>query len=187
MSENNNVYITRDGLEIKLRAIKPLKIQRLEGSIKSKYLKNGEPIDPPFYYVETAGKGRQRHYYDEKSIATEGVPKKDLEAWDLHMDAVERYSDELNLAAVNLAFTEGVDFELPSDQTWLDEQIEIGFAVPTTPALLKMHYLTTEVLDLDEMRELVDKILAYSMRQVEAVVEEATAVSDNFPNQVQDS
>lgn len=183
MSElDNGIYTTKSGHEIKIKTVKPLKIQRLQATFKNRFLNNDEPIEPPFYYVKLAGGGRQRHYYTAETIKGDNIPDADRIAWKAHREALGRMEDEIEERGLEILFIDGIDFDLPEDESWIEIHEYQGFDVPSNPVIRKVHYLLTEVLTTDEAIELASIIMNRSQSETEKKLQEAESLSDSFPD-----
>lgn len=186
MSElDNGIYTTKSGHELKIKIVKPLKIQRLQTTFKNRFTKNDEPIDPPYYYVKLAGGGRQRHYYNEKTIRGDNVPESDKKAWKAHRDALDRMETEIEERGLEILFIDGIEFDLPEDESWIEIHEYQGFDVPAHPQIRKVHYLLTEVLETGEAIELATIIMNRSQTEAESRLQEAESLSESFPDQME--
>lgn len=152
--ENLKVYVTEySGITLKLNSVSPLLIAKAQQALKNP--------SPPRYKVELAGGAEQWHDYDETSIQEEDTTPEDKKAW---LDFIEK-RNEINATRSNkimeLLMAKGVEFEMPSDENWIEFQEELGVVVPEGNLARKVHYLQTEILTSGkDVEEVMGRLMA---------------------------
>lgn len=200
--KDTKIFTTNAGFEIKIKTIKPFKIQRLEGSVRARYVKEGEPVDPPSYYVETVGGGKQKHYQTPKTIYQEKVSEdgkvtltneyresltsEEIAAWEYHQDALERMNAEVIESGLNIILREGCEFDMPEDSDWQELQESDGITIPAHPKNRAIHWLITEEIELTEAAQIANVIMSISQGNLNNILEEVQDTEDMFPDSLQE-
>ena len=147
MSDNNNEKVfmtTSTGFEVEIIPISHAKLQAAGKKVERRFREANEPIDPLTYEVEIAGGGVQTFLYEEKDIFDsddEELKKK----WLAHLDAVNRLAKEKRNAELSTMLRLGTKFNLPEDDSWIEEHEYDGLEVPENRIARLEHYLTIEV------------------------------------------
>lgn len=164
--KGKDVFITATGVELRLRRISPLLVEKARAS---------EPMpERPTYIADTAGGGTEEHPHDDTTLETE----EDELAWQTYLMETAFAQRRVNERVVMLLFRRGIDYDalkLPEDDTWITEQREIfGVEVPDDPFELKMHWLETEALTTPE--EI--KLLTVELMSMTGCPEEVVAAAE---------
>lgn len=136
----NDTYTTSSGYLVEFQNITNL-IAKLASQFP-------EP-ERPTYQVKTAGGPVETHPHDKTTLETDA----DREAWAAYEFAVAKHARDFFAAQVRLSLLRGIKVLNADDKkfsAWVDEQVLIGFAVPTEPGERKLHWLQTEVAPTNE-------------------------------------
>lgn len=142
----SNTFQTIEGTTIKVKPVSDTLVSLAKASIEREFRQRGEPVDPPTYTVKTASGAEMVEYHDATSVQTPD----EIAAWNKHVDAVKRLREAQRKHSLKVRLLRGVEFVMPQDNTWEQEQRQLGVDVPTDETDRKYHYLTTEVLKSPE-------------------------------------
>ena len=175
---SDKTLTTVSGKQFNLRPVSDTLVTKAVLAVKSEFRARGEPIDPPTYTTSIG----EIMPHDETSIIGDEQAE---QAWKQHITALEQLQtaqEERKLKAL----MQGVIFEIADDGWQLRHQL-LGVTIPSDPAELWWHYLTTEVLETPEdLFEAVQSITLLSYRG--AVDEEALkAAMASFRDHLQQS
>jgi len=136
-----NKIVTTEGIEVIVKPVSAQLFEQIGLNIEKKYRERGEPITPPTYEVSTIAGTVETHVHDESSLQTE----EDKEKWAAYQDALARMSKEKSDLSTRFLLLNGVQFELPDNDTWIKRQESFGFVVPDDPTDRLLHYMMTEL------------------------------------------
>lgn len=162
--ETPKVFVTSMGIEVPLRAISPLLMQRVHSSV---------PLpQPPTYEVEIVGGAKQTFYHDEESVAEDPEAKR---LWDQYKDDLAEARALRNNRALRVMLYKGTAMQLPEDDDWIDEHKFLGLDVPDDPRELYQYYLETEVLgspqDVERLMNAISELMGVKTEDVNAAME----------------
>lgn len=115
-------------------------------------VRKANPIPGRPTYTETlAGGATQEVEISEAEAAA--WQQTDPESWAEHAETWATYERERDAAQELLndriwqaVKARAIRVELPADDGWMEDQRELGLAVPTDPRKLRLHYIQTEVI-----------------------------------------
>lgn len=153
-------FFTTAGLEVEYEPASAVEIEMSEAALKQEYLDRGEPLAVPTYTVELAGtKSTQTFEHDETTLKTD----EDREMWAKHVDALSRYTIELNELRTEIVL-DCIKVELPEDTKWMDRQKRHHVKLPTDPYELRHHYIRTQVLrSVEDIYLAMQKVIVASL------------------------
>ncbi len=149
-----DIFTAENGTAIELLAIRPFEMAMVTEALRKKY-----PIPAiPTYEVETIGGGKELREHDE-TTATDDADKA---LWKRYLankaEAEGKINQEMNdyilAAGTHTQFT--VDLDAP----WTKIQRKFGVIIPDDPEDLRVHYLKTRVLNVDDINELLTRIMS---------------------------
>ena len=179
---SKTTFTASSGITCQVRPVPETLAELAKKKVEKDFRERGEAIDPPTYTIKTASGKEIPEPHDESTLQTD----EDRALWRAHQAALERLAAAQTEAESKVWLMRGLVFELPEDDTWMDEQEEIGVEVPRDAGKgeLKWHYLTTEVLlTVDDMMQAVQAITSCSYAGI--VTEEAIgAAMDSFRNRI---
>lgn len=140
-------YTTTDGLELRLRPVPQLLIERVRQAVKGEFKARGESMEPPSYTITLATGDTETHEHDEESIKT-GTPE-ERQAWDACKAARARMEKEMNNRVERLMLLKGTDAGTPPPE-WANEMRSFGVMIPDDPTEARLEYLRLEVLRTPE-------------------------------------
>jgi len=96
-----------------------------------------------------------------------------------YQKALEQWAKDRGQALMDLAFIKGVVFELPEDETWMEELALVGVEVGEGQAARKLAYLrSVAIATIEDMMGVTGRVLAMSGVSPQAIDEAAKTVQD---------
>lgn len=164
--ENSNTFTTSRGITVTCLSIATL-LDKLDSQFT--------PPQPPTYEVPTATGAKEIHAHSHR---IEKVPELDAEGKEtgkfiereettletdedraVWADYLRRRRDNAaahQRAISRLILLRGIDFAMPTDDTWVRTQELVGMTVPEDPLERRLHYAETEIVgNAQDMEELV--------------------------------
>ena len=171
--QTDTTITTVSGRVVKCRPVSDTLVTLALAQIEKEYRGRGEPIDAPTYTLTImlpgGEAGTETHTHDETTLEAPGdeaLTKSNKIAWAEHLSAKERLLAAQNAKREYLWFMAGLDFEMPANDSWAQEQAELyGIEVPNEPAARKLHYIKTVILvSLEDIIRALETIttLSYS-------------------------
>lgn len=149
-SKNRDLYTTANGEEIELLAISPFEIQAVSDAVRKKH-----PLpEVPTYTVETVGGGMEVREHDETTITTD----EEKVTWAQYTKEKEAAELAFNLAINDFMLLAGIACEMPSDEKWMALQRKFGVELPDDPEDLRLHYIKTRLLNLNDLNAVIVKL-----------------------------
>lgn len=126
-------------MDVKLREISVIQVQKIINSIRDKY-----DLETPAYDMQLPNGDTQTVEYDEESIADPNTPPEDVEKWHAYKRKLQEVQNEINEKTTAYAFYKGVECEV--DEEWIAEQKWLELDLPEDRRDLKVQYIMTEIL-----------------------------------------
>lgn len=144
MTENkNNIITTTSGIELVIRPVSITVMEGFNSRVRKELEEKGEAVAIPTYELPTAGGGVEVLEHNETTLETD----EDKKAWQEYIEYEQKISALATERTNNYVLLEGIDIELPEDESWVMKQVEYyGMEVPDNPVERKKHWLTTEIL-----------------------------------------
>lgn len=142
------VLVTEDGLEYPIRSISMLDLQAAKTGLENEYRARGEPIDVPTYEVTLTGGVKVLHNLTEKNLVVAKDPaetKRRETAWAEYQAALGRMDAEYGAISRDI-FLDGLDVELPSDESWIERRRRRHIEVPDDLYARLNYYKMNEIL-----------------------------------------
>lgn len=137
-------YTTERGVQIQVVPI-PLMLDELRRAWEKK------APDAPVIVEHLAGGATEELPITEEMAAA--MQEQEPEYWEQHAEAWAQYqkdytawASKMNDAIWNAIKMRAIQFEMPADEDWIQEQELLGFEVPEDAVKRRLHYLQTEVL-----------------------------------------
>lgn len=149
-----DIFTAEDGTEIELLAIRPFEMAMITEALRKKY-----PIPAvPTYEVETIGGGKELREHDE-TTATDDADKA---MWKRYLATKAEAEGKINQEMNDYILAAGTHtkFSVDPDAPWTKIQRKFGIVIPDDPEDLRVHYLKTRVLNVDDINELLTRIMA---------------------------
>ncbi|GIW60736.1 MAG: hypothetical protein KatS3mg087_1802 [Patescibacteria group bacterium] len=157
-TKKGDVFVTKGGLEIKIKRVNPVVIQLAMTSVEF-------PKVPTYRAKTIAGRITEIPMDAESAKEVEGG----LAKWQAYQDELNRAVAIQNERVMTVAFMQGTEFEIPEDQSgWAETLSAIGVDPGDTPGLRRARYLMT-TLDPDDLSALLEKIMTTSQVPEEAI------------------
>lgn len=145
MSDNEKVFMTTStGFKVEIVPVSHPKLRASGKKIEREFKEAGEPIEPMTYEVDLHGGGTQTFTYEEKDIEVSDDDELKAE-WAAHQDALQRLQNAQRERELTTMLRLGTKFELPDDDSWIEEHEYDGLEVPENRIARLEHYLTHEV------------------------------------------
>ena len=152
--QNDTTITTVSGRVVKCKPVSDTLVTLALAKIEKEFRTRGELIDPPTYTITLTlpggEAGTETHTHDETTLEVPGdeaATKANKLAWGNHLLARASLEAAQNAKREYLWFMAGLDFEMPGDDGWAQEQEALfGIEVPTAPLERKMHYIKTVLL-----------------------------------------
>lgn len=149
-----DIFTAEDGTEIELLAIRPFEMAMISDALRKKY-----PIPAvPTYEVETIGGGKELREHDETTVTTD----EEKAAWKRYVATKTEAEGKINQEMNDYILAAGTHTHIAvdPDAPWTKIQRKFGIAIPDDPEDLRVHYLKTRVLNVDDINELLSRIMA---------------------------
>lgn len=120
--------------------------------------------------------------HDETTLDVEGdeaQTKANHAQWDAYAAEVARVSREYGAALMRLVLLRGIRYDEPQDDAWIKEQTFIGLTVPEDPIERKLHYITTELIEVGDAVE-AERVLLGVLAASGIDEEVLSAMADSF-------
>jgi len=130
-----DVFVTEDGTEIELLAIRVFEMQMVADALKRQY-----PIPAtPTYEVETVGGGKELHVHSADTVTT----PEEKAAWQQYEATKTDAENKINQAVNDYILSTGTrtNFVVDPNGSWTSIQRKFGVEIPTDPEDLRVHYL----------------------------------------------
>lgn len=149
-----DIFTAEDGTEIELLAIRPFEMAMISDALRKKY-----PIPAvPTYEVETIGGGKELREHDETTVTTD----EEKAAWKRYVATKAEAEGKINQEMNDYILAAGTHTRITvdPDAPWTKIQRKFGITIPDDPEDLRVHYLKTRVLNVDDINELLSRIMA---------------------------
>jgi len=162
--EKENTFVTENGLEVKIKKVPPMILQKVMNQVKMP--------ERPMYETAPTVSGRTEVWPLDADSAEQTEHGK--ARWDYYLEQLESAQAVQNENVTRACFAFGTECEIPEDG-WDEIQEELGIEVPPKEKanLRKAHYLMTE-LGAEDIAELMAMIMR-NMSLPEEITTEATA------------
>lgn len=162
--EAPRVFVTSMGVEVPLRPISPLLMQRVHASV---------PLpQPPTYEVEIVGGAKQTFYHDEESVAEDPEAKR---LWNQYQDDLAEARALRNTRALRVMLYKGTAMQMPEGDDWIEEHRFLGLDVPDDARELYQYYMETEVLgtaeDVQGLMAAISELMGVKAEDVNAAID----------------
>lgn len=162
--EAPRVFVTSMGIEVPLRPISPLLMQRVHASV---------PLpQPPTYEVEIVGGAKQTFYHDAESVAEDPEAKK---LWEQYQEDLASARSLRNSRALRVMLYKGTAMPMPEGDDWLEEHRFLGLDVPDDPRERYQYYMETEVLgsaeDVQGLMSAISELMGVKAEDVNAAID----------------
>jgi hypothetical protein len=151
------------------------KIGIVQARVRKELAEKGLPVDPPEVTL-TSADGREwktiLQYDEETGVGnlvgeTDADSARNLSLWTAHQNALAQARTETWEQAISIYLSLGLRFDMPAEDSdeyleWAEEMEFLGETVPDTRLGVKALYLTTCVLEDDELAQVLPKIMAVS-------------------------
>lgn len=171
---DTSVFVTRNGIRIKLHPVDPMTLKKAQDSVKT-------PKRPTYMAVTASGK-KEEFPLDE--VSAEQVPN-GRQRWLAYMEDRIEAMGQKNDNLVRTIFYYGTELPDGMPMDWVEEQAALGMELPshTNPkiqeGLLRAHYLATH-LNKTDLGNLIQAI----MRQSGVSEEDIQEAEDSFRGEV---
>lgn len=157
--DDPNIYICEDELEVTVKQIPPMLLQKVMNSVKMP--------DRPTYETKTFTGRTEIWPLDE--VSAEQEPHGESR-WEYYNDIKTERQNDQNERVTMAAFLFGTECEIP-ENGWDKKQAFLSIEVPTNPDERRAHYLATE-LSAKDVAGLMTKVMG-TLQLPEGVVDEA--------------
>lgn len=176
MSTVDNVYVTTEGVEVKLNPVSVLEIEEIRLSVTKQFRAQGKQVEPPEYKVKV-GDTEQVFKHDENSIADKNTPQAEKDAWNKYQQDINELTATINEKLSTLIYSDGIVVdEIPI--AWEEQRKWKGLEIPDNYYDKKIKYVMTALLKTPaDMKEVVVKVMKLSttgVSQEEIEAAEAT-------------
>lgn len=161
-----HTFITTAGIEIPIKPISLLDLQLAQNVVRKEFEDRGEPIDPPTYkeiiLEDTPEQSINEVPYTKALI--KDAPEEDKAKWDAYVEAMGRLQ-EVTLERTGLVFLEGIEYELPADDSWIRRRKKLfNEDVPEDEDEKLLYYINKIVLKTPaDQQGLTEEIFKISM------------------------
>lgn len=175
MAPTTEKYMTEDGVELTLRAVRPVQIEMAQEAIRQEWRDAGRMVDPPQFKIQferkigTAEIWVNHRYDPDKGIDTLTVPDDPQQTALNHALWAQYQKDSAELEAhltevqFRLFITFGVECEMPEDETWVRQTRAMGIKVPDDPDERRFLYIWTFLLSPSDKAEVTTHIQFLSL------------------------
>jgi len=143
----NQTYTTTYGRELVVEPISIILLQKLQGSVKKEFEKDGKKLTPPEYCVELPGGDRQCYLHDKDTIADKGTSEEDKEAWRVYQETLNEYNSLLSERMLGAII---MDQPIEYDEGWEKRLEWLGIEIPEDELDRKVLFVTTRLLRVSE-------------------------------------
>lgn len=141
MTAKKNTITTDAGVEVPIQPISLVTLEMSEQGLLQSYKDRGEPLDVPTYEAELPGGEKEMHQHDATTLRTD----EERAAWKAHLDAKDRYYNDLSELRQSIIYTDGIMAE-PTDDLWEAKQRRRYIRIPEDPEEKRVHWIKTELL-----------------------------------------
>ena len=177
-------FLTGKGVNLTLKELSPALIERVLAQVEDRLRAEGLPIDPPTYTLKNVVGETQEFPMTEKTLDTQNLDEAAFRhaKWDAYQTAQTKLEKAQNEARVKFMLTWGIDFEMPTDESWKRLLKAAGVEIPSDPDELRFTYLWYHLLTPVEVSQIIAELqlVAYG----KAVKEEDV---NSFRQSLQDS
>lgn len=172
----SGTFKTKSGLTLNIRSVPSAKIGLIQSKVRNELKARGLAVDPPevtlksadgrewtmpLQYDAATGKGNLVDSSDEAETARR------LALWRAHEDALAQVQTETWEQAMKVYLSLGLVFTMPTEDSdewsdWVEELEYLGQEVPGTRLEAKALYITTRVLEDDEIAKVLPQVMAAS-------------------------
>lgn len=141
-------FVAEDGRELPVRSISILDLQSAKTGLENEYRDRGEIMDPPTYDVTLPGGVTVKHAVTEKNLEVQGNEAETArrkKEWAVYQEVQNRLDAEYGTISRDI-FLDGLDVELPEDDTWIKRREKRHIEIPTDPYDRLNYYKLTEIL-----------------------------------------
>jgi len=154
------IYPTEKGVELTLKELSPVLLQRVVSEVAVRARADGEPIEPPTFQLKTVAGEIQEFQLTDKNLEPED-PDEALRrqlSWAKYQDALAELSAAQATARTKFMLTWGVSVKLPEDETWIKMLRAGGIDVPDDEDERRYLYLLYEVLAPQEVPGIIAEL-----------------------------
>lgn len=161
------IHTTANGSQITLLPVSPFLMKEIEIGLEDEI---GRPVKPT--YITKIGEGEtavvQEVEHDETTITTE----EELVDWKAYNEHLKKWNELLQARMVEAIVLEGIEFDMPEDNSWIARQKRLGIKVPDDQIDREIHYFRTKVIgDPEDLLEVM--MLAMAGSEVDADTKKA--------------
>lgn len=168
-------FKTRSGYTLRIKAVPSAKIGLVQSKVRRELAAEGQPVEPPEITVKSAdGQGwiLQLQHNEETGqgnldASTPEETERRHELWAAHQVALTRLQSEMWQQAMSVYLALGLEFPMPEEDApeyaeWLMELEFLGREVPENKLEQKALFVTTRVLEDDELGKVLPMVMAVS-------------------------
>lgn len=176
---NDMTYTTASGYVLRLKPVSPLLVQKVNASIP-------DP-KPPVYRVKGLDEEEIEFFHDETSIEDPETSVAEKAQWRQYLRDMEKANAQRREKLTRTFFAVGIDFDMPEDDSWVEEQEWLGLTVPPKEQKMerKLHFLETVALASGE--DIQEVTLRLMSRTGGATPEGMEAIRNSFRRSLQGS
>jgi len=175
MASTTEKYTTEDGVELTLKAVRPVQIEMAQEAIRQEWRETGRMVDPPQFKVQferrigTAEVWADHRYDPDKGIDTLTVPDDPQQTainhaiWGQYEKDSAELEQHLTEVQFRLFITYGVEAELPDDDKWLRQLRAMGIKVGEDPDEQRFSYVWFYLLSPSDQAEVTTHIQFLSL------------------------
>ena len=171
----SSTFKTKSGITLHIRSVPSAKIGLIQSKVRNELKARGLAVDPPEVTLKSAD-GREWTMplqYDASTgkgnlvDSDEAETARRLALWRAHEDALVQVQTETWEQAMKVYLSLGLVFTMPTEDSdewsdWVEELEYLGQAVPSTRLEAKALYITTRVLEDDEIAKVLPQVMAAS-------------------------
>ena len=171
----SGTFKTKSGITLNIRSVPSAKIGLIQSKVRNELKARGLAVDPPEVTLKSAD-GREWTMplqYDASTgkgnlvDSDEAETARRLALWRAHEDALAQVQTETWEQAMKVYLSLGLTFTMPTEDSdewsdWVEELEYLGQEVPGTRLEVKALYITTRVLEDDEIAKVLPQVMAAS-------------------------